>query len=342
MVGVKHDPFNRSDRLIIPLGQPFDGRYNDTQIVFDASVRMSRRIRHQNDEFYAILDSLEAQGEVHGRPLALTPLFGQGYDFDPSNGGCGGGTPCGGCSPPSADLPPTCTNRPDPRYAPATRKWNGYFCTTPQCLTHKAPYASLSNVAQDWGPTGFPGNAWSQLNLSVQLAIQQAQATCGDCSIEVVSLGDEVGITAPPNFANGSSFERWCTQHRIGLDELNCDATNWTSCTKPNTAADSAAQHPELFYHSMRFMNDAALAYYRNVTQAVRGLGLDGAKFGANFSPGYNYLGFAFVRLACCLDFRPCAVATEYPDKHHPISDVDQALPRAYDRPLRAAYLRTP
>ena len=41
-----------------------------------------------------------------------------------------------------------------------------------------------------------------------------------------MNLGDEIGIAAPPSYANDTAFEEYCKQHAIGLDMLGCDDTN--------------------------------------------------------------------------------------------------------------------
>jgi hypothetical protein len=67
--GIKDKPFDRSDKKIIALDS-FNASNWDSQIVWDASVRMSRRVRHSGDDFYDIIDSLRQQGPVHGQPLS--------------------------------------------------------------------------------------------------------------------------------------------------------------------------------------------------------------------------------------------------------------------------------
>ena len=187
------------------------------------------------------------------------------------------------------------------------------YCTTPHCLTYDAPYANF-NVP--WG--GFSGSlAWDTLNKTVQSHINDSKVECGEmCPIEVVNLGDEIGVAAPHYYANDTSFELYCKQHAISLDMLGCDDTNWTLCTQLNTNASLASEYPGLFYHSSHFMNSAAIRYFKNVTDFLQTIGLvscktvytahshgdtalnlslvfvlqdgRGVKFGANFSPG-NY-----------------------------------------------------
>ncbi len=67
--GIKDKPFDRSDRRIVAL-DTFNASESDSQIVWDASVRMSRRVRHSGDDFYGIMESLRQQGPVHGQPLS--------------------------------------------------------------------------------------------------------------------------------------------------------------------------------------------------------------------------------------------------------------------------------
>jgi hypothetical protein len=166
---------------------------------------------------------------------------------------------------------------------------------------------------------------WDTLNKSVQLAMQQSQVQCENqskqCQIDVVNLGefrrlrkqpipkpksdltqiefrlgDEIGVTAPPTYANDTSWKLYCQQHGISLDMLGCDGGNWTICTTLNPNTSTAAVHPGLYYHSMMFMNSAAISYYGNITSYLRTLGLERAKFGANMSPyPGNYIGLTFM-----------------------------------------------
>ena len=46
------------------------------------------------------------------------------------------------------------------------------------------------------------------------------------CQRIQVNLGDEIGIAAPPSYANDTAFEEYCKQHAISLDMLGCDDTN--------------------------------------------------------------------------------------------------------------------
>jgi hypothetical protein len=58
-----------------------------------------------------------------------------------------------------------------------------------------------------------------------------------------------------------------------------CDDTNWTICTQLNTNASLAADYPGLFYHSSKFMNSAAIRYFKNVTDFLAGIGKKTALF---------------------------------------------------------------
>eukprot|EP01046_Picozoa_sp_COSAG06_P020243 COSAG06_NODE_1475_length_9337_cov_6.585733_11_plen_135_part_00 len=71
-VGVKADPFDKSlHPLIVPLEDGvFDGRKNDTQILFDANTRAMKRARHMGADIDNVLAQLEAQGKVSNTCLS--------------------------------------------------------------------------------------------------------------------------------------------------------------------------------------------------------------------------------------------------------------------------------
>ena len=52
-------------------GGTFDSIKDGTEILFDASTRASRRVRHNEDDFLEIWAQLQAQGKVPGKPPAL-------------------------------------------------------------------------------------------------------------------------------------------------------------------------------------------------------------------------------------------------------------------------------
>lgn len=159
VVGVKHEPFNRSDTTITPL-DVFDARIGDSQIVWDASTRMTRRVRHSGADFYDIMASFEEQGPVNGRPLALTPLFAGSFTAGPNGGPTGGG--CGGtCD--TTKSPTTCASREDPRFSPAVTEFKEMYCTTANCLSYGPPYAQIT---VGWGKINF-----DTLNKTVQVRV---------------------------------------------------------------------------------------------------------------------------------------------------------------------------
>lgn len=84
--GIKDKPFDRSDDKIIALDS-FNATESDSQIVWDASVRMTRRVRHSAEDFYGIMDSMREQGPVHGQPLSQIPVFAGSFTADVTTGG---------------------------------------------------------------------------------------------------------------------------------------------------------------------------------------------------------------------------------------------------------------
>jgi hypothetical protein len=290
-VGIKDQPFNRSDGTIVPVGL-FDGRptSNDTQIVWDASIRASRRVRHSAEDFYAIMDSFKVQGQPHGHPLRLTPVYAATFAADLDTGGPMGGG-CGGVSQGTSQPLSVCSSRVDPKFKPALTDFKAEFCTSLNCMTTDAPFMT----ARTAGFALFDGNTWGQISDAVTQAINQSNRECGQaCETKTVSLGDEIIVAeAPDSFANTTSFDLYCKQHGITLAMLGCIDSNWTACTNPNANASTAAQHPGLYYWSTKFIHSAGISYWKNYTVFLRELGLTKAKFGANFGP-QNYIGYTY------------------------------------------------
>ena len=131
-VGVKDDPFDKSaDPKIVALKDAvFDARENDTQILFDANTRAMRRARHMGSDLDTVLEQLEAQGKVPGRPPSITPIY--------SGEALGGNVGSGGCPASQPGSNPQCAPSEKGRGAPyqaKSEKLHRMFCGNSGCLT---------------------------------------------------------------------------------------------------------------------------------------------------------------------------------------------------------------
>ena len=72
-------------------GALFDSVKTGTEMVFDANTRGTRRMRHNADDFFEIVDQLKEQGVVAGKPPSIVPIysstFPNGSDSGPSGVG---------------------------------------------------------------------------------------------------------------------------------------------------------------------------------------------------------------------------------------------------------------
>jgi hypothetical protein len=97
-VGVRDKPFDPTDHTIKPLNgrATFDSVITGTEMLFDASTRASRRMRHNEDDFLEIYQQLfTTQGDVPGKPPATVPIYAKtfalvnGSEVSPSGSGPG-------------------------------------------------------------------------------------------------------------------------------------------------------------------------------------------------------------------------------------------------------------
>ena len=97
-VGVSDKPFDPTDDTVKPVDgrATFDSVLTGTEMLFDASTRASRRMRHNEDDFLEIYEQLfTVQGDVPGKPPAIVPIYGStfllvnGSESSPSGSGPG-------------------------------------------------------------------------------------------------------------------------------------------------------------------------------------------------------------------------------------------------------------
>jgi hypothetical protein len=150
-VGVKADAFDKTANpsIVAVEGGVFDGRQNDTQILFDANTRAQRRVRHMSADLDRVVAQLEKQGKVPGKPPELTPIYSSyAYGGRIGFGGCGGEDGFAGSN-------PKCNwteyGRGDP-FTDRMHKVNKLFCGYPGCMTNN----DGRNITDIWD-SSFPG-----------------------------------------------------------------------------------------------------------------------------------------------------------------------------------------
>lgn len=284
VIGVNSDPFGKAagPQHINPIHTvPFDSRLNDTQVYIDASTRASQRVQHQMSDFISILQSLDEQGAVPGKPLEVTPLFALGFKFPESPGG--------GCF---VDPAVRCAlGDDDPQFAgipKANLKFRSYYGSDEGAL--------ISDPKRSCFKCNSPGGRGK--------------------GVEVITLGDEIGllqwaILGQPPFpqANTTGFQRFLQHNKIFPASIGC--TNRSSCNLTNIGPPSsnkplslaAALYPcglplengcaltteqaMAFYISSIYVHNVGIANFQNQTRFHRN-NTSNRTVGINFTPAKN------------------------------------------------------
>lgn len=103
-------------------------------------------------------------------------------------------------------------------------------------------------------------------------------------SLRVISLGDEIGLPAPPAATAQASFAQYLQAQNLHPEDLLPGAgSDWSKIPyDPNRA--HAASHPAVFYHSQKYLRHYGVAAQKSLTDVLRKY-LPHAEIGANFSP---------------------------------------------------------
>ncbi len=220
-------------------------------LAYDGDTRYSRRIRPADQVLYDLLDYLQAR-PLPGKPAELTQVF--GYTFERK---------------PGSD-----------RYNASLDKFLGLFNLAPRDV------ASPGTAARPRGYIDVRGlRTLQQLEAACQKYKSQGLAD----KIAVVSLGDEIGLPAPPG-NDQAGFRAWLQSQGLKPADVAPGADTWEKITyqpKPDPAAN-----PRLFYYARRYQQHYGVARLKERSDLLRRY-LPQAGVGANFSPhhGHPYLG---------------------------------------------------
>ena len=280
-VGVKDDPFDKSaDPKIVALEDAvFDARENDTQILFDANTRAMRRARHMGSDLDTVLEQLEAQGKVPGRPPSITPIY--------SGEALGGNVGSGGCPASQPGSNPKCAPSEKGRGAPyqaKSEKLHRMFCGNSGCLTNNGDNKTAMGyfdlyTAMSTSPCEY--NATSPL----QKALAALQATGQDKTVWTLNAGDEIQLKGGD--LSNSSFQAYLQANGVSLADVGCSA--WPQCdmsTLDRVNASQSRATAMLFYHTQVYTWSAALDCWASKTAQVTKV-MKHAKIGPNLAPIY-------------------------------------------------------
>ena len=270
-VGVKQHPFDpTSDEVVAIDGGLFDSVTTGTEMVFDANTRGTKRMRHNADDFFDVMQQLKEQGPVAGRPPSIVPIYAATFPNGSDSGPSGTG--------PARD-----------GYAAKQREFVASFCArNNSCL--------CDNPSGCDSPRETSGDQSLYLSAYVLASLHKGQTVIDEIAkiaampesvrhrITTVKLGDEIEIDGS-NWLNDTSFEVWCRANKIELKQLRCDS--WARCPYSPSLANASA-NAELYYWSVKAGHESGIALVKKVVGRLRPL-LPKALLGANWAPGARY-----------------------------------------------------
>jgi len=106
--------------------------------------------------------------------------------------------------------------------------------------------------------------------------------------IAVVSLGDEIGLAAPPvNINTGPDFRTWLQSQKLQPNDVDPNAGGeWTKILYKPTP-ETSKSNPSLYYYSQRYAHAFGIAKQKEITDPLRAH-LPNAMIGANYSPHHG------------------------------------------------------
>lgn len=268
---------------IVPIGT-FDCNGNKNgfvQLLFDASTRASKRVRSQAQDFYEILNELDAQTPLlHGRAPTQTPIYAGTFSAGPPSGG--GGEASSTC--------PKCGSD----YNESVKRYNSMFNiqSTAGMLT-PAERSNMSYI-DIRGSIGTPEALAAELEKLTNASLWPGGPVADD--ILTVSLGDEIGVAGS---GTDVGFIRFLEAREQKPLDVGCEKSSWSSvlssCNQTTGACAecgmntsiSVAVNPatqRLYYFSRLYENEEGLLRFRTITSTIQ-KALPRAKIGANFSP---------------------------------------------------------
>jgi hypothetical protein len=229
----------------------FERRAAALDLAYDADTRYSRRIRASEELLDDLLAYLKQQPAC-GPPPRQTPVFGSTFDPRPD----------------------------DPRYTAARTELIELLGLTP----------TTESIASSGEPRGYidvRGKTPAELDeLGKKLQVEGKADR-----IAMVSLGDEIGLAAPPA-DNNAGFHAWLKSQRLAPAEIDSAAGDDWAKIAYHPAQDVAESQPRTFYYSNLYRHHFGIEQQKLLTDAI-GRHLPRAGVGANFSPhhGHAYLG---------------------------------------------------
>ena len=229
----------------------FENLSGNMSLAYDADTRYSRRIRLSEQVLYDLVDYLKKH-PVRGTAPTRTLIYGSTFDPRPDNAKY------------TAALAeflrlagPTALNRTGPRDIDRTGLVRGYVD-----LRGQSP-AQLEKFCQGLKANGLADR------------------------VAVVSLGDEIGLGAPPA-TDHAGFRAWLQTQKLKPADVDPAATTWQQ-VQFSPDKKTAAAKPSLYYYSRIYGHRYGIRQLKALTDVLR-KHLPNAGIGANFSPHHKNL----------------------------------------------------
>ena len=228
------------------------------ELAYDGNTRYSRRIRTSDQVLYDLLGFLK-QNPVAGQPPQRTIIYGYTFEERPD----------------------------DAKFSQARDDFSQQFSLVVRSKKGKgigrsnAEYIDVRGMGTDKLTAHFDALKAAGTDLA---------------AIRTVSLGDEIGLAAPPVHAAGhAAFREWAKARGLRPEEIVPGAGgDWTK-VELTRARDAATKNPRQHYFSQLYGFQYGIENLKQRTDLIR-KALPNADTGANFSPHHgaaSYLGTA-------------------------------------------------
>lgn len=234
----------------------FDDLSGNVALAYEADMRYARRIRLADEVLYDLLAYLKKQ-PIRGTPPKRTLVYAYTFEHRPDN----------------------------PKYNAAVDEFIRVVGGTGFTVGSRNEIPGDGKLVR--GYIDLRDSATDKLEAQCKKLQAEGKAD----KIAVVSLGDEIGLAAPPA-TDHAGFRAWLKTQKVQPADLNPAAgADWEKVMYSPTA-ETAKTNPGLYYYSKRYGYRYGIGQLKQRTDILRKY-LPNAGIGANFSPhhAHMYLG---------------------------------------------------
>ncbi len=230
-----------------------EGLTGNQELAYEADTRYTRRIRPAEDVLYDLVDYLKKQ-PVEGTPPKQTLLYGTTFSQKPGN-----------------------------------QKYNAAIDEFVKLVGATALIRNTDHsVEKDGGLVRGYIDVRDVPTPKLEDHCKKLKADGLADRIAVVSLGDEIGLAAPPAGDN-AGFRAWLQSQKLKPADVDPDAGESWDRVNYNPDPKLAQSKPSLFYWSKIYSYRYGIRQLKERTEILKRY-LPNAGFGANFSPHHKHL----------------------------------------------------